>query len=114
MRAARARRRPRRRSATSCRQGSGASTVLSAIPATEGNNAFTNAQIAESRDYVNGLAQETQRVVSHAMVLPNYNHEQQLEGMATIVNAAAPVGAWKCYTPWGSFSPGQQPSFSPA
>jgi hypothetical protein len=35
------------------------------------------------------------------MVLPNYNHEQQLEGMAQIVTGAAPVGAWKCYTPWG-------------
>jgi hypothetical protein len=76
-------------------------TVLSGIPATDGNNPLTNDQIAESRDYVNALAQETQRVVSHAMVLPNYNHQQQLDGMAQIVTAAAPVGAWKCYTPWG-------------
>jgi len=76
-------------------------TVLSGIPATDGSNPLTNDQIAESRDYINALAQETQRVVSHAMVLPNYNHEAQLEGMARIITDAAPVGAWKCYTPWG-------------
>ena len=76
-------------------------TVLSGIPATDGNNPLTNDEIAETRDFVNTLAQETQRVVTHAMVLPNYNHAQQLEGMAKIVTAKAPVGAWKCYTPWG-------------
>jgi hypothetical protein len=76
-------------------------TVLSGIPATDGNNPLTNDEIAETRDFVNTLAQETQRVVTHAMVLPNYNHAQQLEGMAKIATAKAPVGAWKCYTPWG-------------
>lgn len=76
-------------------------TVLSGIPATDDNNPLTNAEIAESRDYVNALAQDTQRVITHAMVLPNYNHQQQLEGMAQIITSAAPVGAWKCYTPWG-------------
>jgi hypothetical protein len=76
-------------------------TVLSGIPATDGNNPLTNDEIAETRDFVNSLAQETQRVVTHAMVLPNYNHAQQLEGMSRIAAEKAPVGAWKCYTPWG-------------
>ncbi len=76
-------------------------TVLSGIPATDGNNPLTNDEIAETRDFVNTLAQETQRVVTHAMVLPNYNHAAQLDGMAKIAMDKAPVGAWKCYTPWG-------------
>ena len=76
-------------------------TVLSGVPATDGNNPLTNDEIAETRDFVNTLAQETQRVVTHAMVLPNYNHAQQLEGMSKIAAERAPVGAWKCYTPWG-------------
>ncbi|HKU36985.1 MAG TPA: amidohydrolase family protein [Polyangiales bacterium] len=76
-------------------------TVLSGIPATDGNNPLTNEEIAETRDFVNTLAQETERVVTHAMVLPNYNHAQQLEGMAKIAAEHKPLGAWKCYTPWG-------------
>ena len=76
-------------------------TVLSGIPATDGNNPLTNDEIAETRDFVNTLAQETQRVVTHAMVLPNYNHAAQLDGMSKIAMDKAPVGAWKCYTPWG-------------
>jgi hypothetical protein len=35
------------------------------------------------------------------MVLPNYNHDAQLDGMAKIASARGPLGAWKCYTPWG-------------
>jgi hypothetical protein len=76
-------------------------TVLSGIPATDGNNPLTNDEIAETRDFINGLAQHTQRVVTHAMVLPNYNHDAQLDGMAKIAASRMPVGAWKCYTPWG-------------
>jgi len=76
-------------------------TVLSGIPAVDGNNPLTNDEIAETRDFVNDLAEHTQRVVTHAMVLPNYNHAQQLDGMAKIAMERAPVGAWKCYTPWG-------------
>jgi len=76
-------------------------TVLSGVPAVDGSNPLTNEEIAATRDYVNGIAEDTQRIVTHAMVLPNYNHEQQLEGMAKIVQSKAPIGAWKCYTPWG-------------
>jgi predicted TIM-barrel fold metal-dependent hydrolase len=76
-------------------------TVMSGIPAVDGANPLTNEQIAETRDYINGLASDSERVITHAMVLPNYKHEQQLEGMERIVKSHAPVGAWKCYTPWG-------------
>lgn len=76
-------------------------SVLSGVPATDGNNPLTNEQIADTRDYVNGLAQETQRVRTHVMVLPNYNQAQQFEGMQRLVETRSPVGAWKCYTPWG-------------
>jgi len=76
-------------------------TVLSGIPATDGNNPLTNAQIDETRDYVNALAQGTERVITHAMILPNYNHDQQIEGMAALAESGMPIGAWKCYTPWG-------------
>jgi hypothetical protein len=76
-------------------------TVLSGIPAVDGQNPLTNEEIAETRDYVNMLAQETERVVTHVMVLPNYNHDQQLEGMSKIASERGPIGAWKCYTPWG-------------
>ncbi|MDD9965718.1 MAG: amidohydrolase family protein [Myxococcales bacterium] len=76
-------------------------TVLSGIPAVDGANPLTNEQIAETRDYVNGLASDSQRIITHAMVLPNYNHEMQLEGMARLAQEVAPIGSWKCYTPWG-------------
>jgi hypothetical protein len=76
-------------------------TVLSGIPAVDGQNPLTNDEIADTRDFVNTLAQETERVVTHVMVLPNYNHDAQLAGMAQIASMRAPVGAWKCYTPWG-------------
>ena len=75
--------------------------VLSGIPAVDGANPLTNEQIAESRDYINSMAEDSQRMVSHAMVLPNYNHEMQLDGMSRLAQDFAPIGAWKCYTPWG-------------
>ena len=77
-------------------------TVLSGIPATDGNNPLTNEQIAESRDYVNALAQETQRVVTpRDGACRTTTTTQQLDGMARSSRRRAPVGAWKCYTPWG-------------
>lgn len=76
-------------------------TLLSGIPATDGANPLTNHQIAETRDYVSMLASDSQRVVTHAMVLPNYNTQLQLDGMAQLAQEVAPIAAWKCYTPWG-------------
>jgi uncharacterized protein len=76
-------------------------TVLSGVPAVDGVNPLTNEQIAETRDFVHGIASDSERVITHAMVLPNYKHQAQLDGMAKIVAERAPIGAWKCYTPWG-------------
>ena len=76
-------------------------TVLSGIPAVDGSNPLTNEQIAETRDFVHGIASDSQRVITHAMVLPNYEHERQIDAMAALVADHAPIGAWKCYTPWG-------------
>src|SRR6185503_18991450 len=56
-------------------------------------------EIAESRDVINMLA-GSQRSVNHVMVLPNYDHARQLDGMQRAVEQLG-VGAWKCYTPWG-------------
>jgi uncharacterized protein len=76
-------------------------TVLSGIPAVDGAVPLTNDAIAETRDFVNGLANDSQRVVTHSMVLPNYNLAKQLQGMEDILAKHSPLGAWKCYTPWG-------------
>jgi len=73
--------------------------VLSGVPATDDQNPLTNDEIAESRDVINMLA-GSQRSVNHVMVLPNYDHARQLDGMQRAVEQLG-VGAWKCYTPWG-------------
>jgi hypothetical protein len=73
--------------------------VLSGIPAVDEQNPLNNDEIAASRDAINMLAR-SQRSVNHAMVLPNYNHAAQLEGMQRVKEQFG-VGAWKCYTPWG-------------
>jgi uncharacterized protein len=76
-------------------------TVLSGIPATDGNNPLSNDEIASTRDFVRGVAQDTERVITHAMILPNYNHDMQIAQMAPLLEKNKPLGAWKCYTPWG-------------
>jgi hypothetical protein len=76
-------------------------TVLSGIPATDGNNPLTNDEIAMTRDFVRGVASDSQRVITHAMILPNYNHDLQIAAMGPLLQKNAPLGAWKCYTPWG-------------
>ena len=76
-------------------------TVLSGVPAVDGSNPLTNEEIAQTRDFVQGIASDSQRVITHAMVLPNYNHERQIDAMSALVADYGPIGAWKCYTPWG-------------
>src|SRR5579872_1991792 len=73
--------------------------VLSALAATDDQNPLTNPEIAMARDTVNMMA-HSQRLVNHCMVLPNYNMQQQLDGMQNIKEMYG-VGAWKVYTPWG-------------
>jgi hypothetical protein len=76
-------------------------TVLSGIPAVDGQNPLTNEEIAMTRDYIHGIAQDTQRVITHSMVLPNYNHAASIARMDELIGKHSPIGAWKCYTPWG-------------
>jgi hypothetical protein len=76
-------------------------TVLSGIPAIDGQNPLTNEEIAMTRDYVHGLAEDTQRIITHSMVLPNYNHDVSITRMDEMIMKHSPIGAWKCYTPWG-------------
>ena len=76
-------------------------TVLSGVPAVDGINPLTNEEIAATRDFVRGVAQDTDRIITHAMVLPNYNHDAQIASMPKIIESNSPLGAWKCYTPWG-------------
>jgi len=64
-------------------------------------NPLTNEEIAATRDFVKGIASESERVITHAMVLPNYNHDAQIASMPRIHEEHGPLGAWKCYTPWG-------------
>lgn len=76
-------------------------TVLSGIPATDGQNPLSNDEIAQTRDFIRGIAQDTERVITHAMILPNYNHDMQIAQMGPLMEKNKPLGAWKCYTPWG-------------
>ncbi|MEY4578365.1 MAG: hypothetical protein RL701_3068, partial [Pseudomonadota bacterium] len=62
---------------------------------------LTNEEIASTRDFVRGVASQTDRIITHAMILPNYNHDMQIAAMPDLLTANAPLGAWKCYTPWG-------------
>jgi hypothetical protein len=73
--------------------------VLSGVPAVDAQNPLTNSEIAATRDAINMLA-GSQRSVNHSMVLPNYDHARQLDGMQQIHEQLG-VAAWKCYTPWG-------------
>ncbi len=73
--------------------------VLSALAATDDQNPLTNPEIAEARDIINMMA-NSQRVVNHCMVLPNYEQSVQFDGMQQIKEKYG-VGAWKVYTPWG-------------
>jgi predicted TIM-barrel fold metal-dependent hydrolase len=75
--------------------------VLSGLPAAEAENPITNRQIAESREIINMLADGTQRLVNHAMVLPNQtpNLAAHLAAMEQ-AQQMWKVGAWKCYPAW--------------
>lgn len=74
--------------------------VLSGLPAIESQNPVTNPEIAETRDIINLMADGTQRLVNHSMVLPNNGDLQAvLNGMQQIKETLG-VGAWKCYPAW--------------
>ena len=58
--------------------------------------------MAASRDAFNELA-ASQRMINHAMVVPNFNLDLALAGMEQAV-ASFGVSAWKMYTPWGQLT----------
>ena len=79
--------------------------VLSGLPAVDdANNPITNLEIAEARAFVNALAEDSERLVNHHMVLPNQTGpsglKAQLDLMERTVDAYKKVGAWKCYPAW--------------
>jgi uncharacterized protein len=81
--------------------------VLSGLPAVDdANNPLTNAEIAESRDIINMMADGTERLINHHMVLPNQGGtsadavQRQLDAMARTRDVYGKVGAWKCYPAW--------------
>jgi hypothetical protein len=81
--------------------------VLSGLPAVDdANNPITNAEIAQSRDIVNMLADGSQRLINHHMVLPNQMGttadavKAQLDAMARTLDVYKKIGAWKCYPAW--------------
>ncbi|HEX6241339.1 MAG TPA: amidohydrolase family protein, partial [Polyangiales bacterium] len=81
--------------------------VLSGLPAVDdANNPLTNAEIAMTRDILNGFAEGTQRLVNHHMVLPNQMGvtpdavQRQLDAMVRTKDTFKTIGAWKCYPAW--------------
>jgi hypothetical protein len=81
--------------------------ILSGVPAelctstvtSSCGNPLPNEDIAATRELVNTLA-TSQRLINHAMILPNVDLPAQLEAMEALA-ADVGVGAWKCYPPWG-------------
>lgn len=81
--------------------------VLSGLPAaTESGNPITNDEIAQSREAINLLADGTERLVNHHMVLPNKTGtskadvDAQLDEMQRVKEMFGRIGAWKCYPAW--------------
>lgn len=81
--------------------------VLSGLPAAaESDNPVTNDEIAQSRDIINMLADGTQRLVNHHMVLPNKTGtttadvDAQLDEMQRVKEMFGRIGAWKSYPAW--------------
>ncbi|MET0344131.1 MAG: amidohydrolase family protein [Polyangiales bacterium] len=79
--------------------------VLSGLPAVDDtNNPITNLEIAEAKAFINGLAEGTERLVNHHMVLPNQTGvaglPAQLDAMEKTLDMYKTVGAWKTYPAW--------------
>jgi hypothetical protein len=81
--------------------------VLSGLPAaSEADNPITNDEIAASREAINLLADGSERLVNHHMVLPNQAGlssgavQAQLDAMQRVLETHGRIGAWKCYPAW--------------
>lgn len=79
--------------------------VLSGLPAVDDeNNPITNTEIAEAKRIVDALAEDSERLINHHMVLPNQRGlsgvDAQLEAMERTLDVYGKVGAWKTYPAW--------------
>lgn len=79
--------------------------VLSGLPAVDdANNPITNNEIAEAKRIVDALAEDSERLINHHMVLPNQmgvsGVQAQLDAMERTLDVYRKVGAWKCYPAW--------------
>jgi uncharacterized protein len=82
--------------------------LLSALPAQECGQGVTgpcdfllrNEDMVATRELVNGTLARSQRLLHHAMVMPNLNLAQQLATMERAHHEYKATG-WKCYTNWG-------------
>jgi uncharacterized protein len=81
--------------------------VLSGLPAaTAADNPLTNDEIAQSREAINLLADGSERLVNHHMVLPNRTGTtepavgSELDEMDRVLDVFGSIGAWKCYPAW--------------
>jgi len=79
--------------------------VLSGLPAVDdANNPITNNEIAEAKRIVDALAEDSDRLINHHMVLPNQmgvsGVQAQLDAMERTLEVYRKVGAWKCYPAW--------------
>lgn len=81
--------------------------VLSGLPAaTMSGNPITNEEIAQSREAINLMADGSERLVNHHMVLPNRvgktasDVAAELDQMNQTLAVYGKVGAWKAYPAW--------------
>jgi len=79
--------------------------VLSGLPAVDdANNPITNSEIADAKRLVDALAEDSERLINHHMVLPNQmgpsGVDAQLAAMERTIDVYKKVGAWKCYPAW--------------
>jgi uncharacterized protein len=79
--------------------------VLSGLPAVDdANNPVTNAEIAQSKAFIDSLGENSERLINHHMVLPNQmgpsGVQAQLDAMERTVEMYKKVGAWKTYPAW--------------
>jgi uncharacterized protein len=79
--------------------------VLSGLPAVDdANNPITNSEIAEAKRIIDALAEDSERLINHHMVLPNQmglpGVQGQLDAMERTLDMYKKVGAWKCYPAW--------------
>jgi predicted TIM-barrel fold metal-dependent hydrolase len=79
--------------------------VLTGLPAVDDpNNPITNSEIAAAKGIIDALAEDSERLINHHMVLPNQmgpsGVQAQLDAMERTLDVYRKVGAWKMYPAW--------------